>query len=118
MKGLPLVWERSDEMYFTKEMYPGIQVLIAHDVSSLDNRDADLVAEHSKHFGNLYPAAWHQKFDGGTIWITTYGHEKESYQDPVYLAHLFQGIQFVAEQSQELNYEKAYARHRDQAVRY
>ncbi len=118
MRELPNVWERKDEMYFTKEMYPGIKVLIAHDVSSLDDRAADLVKEHSKHFGNLYPAAWYQEFDGGNIWLTTFGHDKESYEDPVYIRHILQGIEHVAGLSKKLDFSKAYAESRDDSVRY
>lgn len=118
MKGLPKVWERKDEMYFTKEMYPGIKVLAAHVVSSLDDRDADKVNEFSKHFGNLYPSVWYQHFDGGNVWLTTLGHDKESYQDPVFIQHLLQGIEHVAGQSKPLDFRKAYAQSRDDAVRY
>lgn len=118
MKGLPNVWERKDECYFTKEIYPGIQVLVAHDVSSLDSKSEEKIKEFSKHFGNLYPAVWYQKFDGGNIWLTTFGHDKESYQDPVYLRHILQGIEHVAGASKKLDFSKAYAVSRDDAVRY
>ena len=33
--GLPNVWEKDDECYFQKEMYPGIKTLLAHDIGSL-----------------------------------------------------------------------------------
>lgn len=118
MRGLPKVWERKDECYFTKEIYPGIQVLIAHDISSLNNKEEEKIKEFSKHFGNLYPAVWYQHFDGGNIWLTTFGHDKESYQDPLFIRHVLQGIEHVAGLTKKLDFSKAYAESRDDAVRY
>jgi type 1 glutamine amidotransferase len=120
VKGLPMVWEREfgDECYFTKELYPGIRVTMAHDLSSLDERDQDKIAQFSAPFKDLYPAVWHQKFDGGNIWITTLGHNKEYYQQPLYLQHLLQGIKFIAGEAKKLDYSKAYASTRDTPVQY
>lgn len=120
MKGLPLVWERSfgDECYFSKELYPGIKVTMAHDLNSLDSRDLDKIAQFSAPFKDLYPAVWYQKFDGGNIWITTLGHNKEYYQEPVFMRHILQGIKYVASQTKKLDYAKAYADSRDTPVRY
>ncbi len=120
MKGLPLVWERGfgDECYFTKELYPGIRVTMAHDLSSLDSRDQDKIAQFSAPFKDLYPAVWYQKYDGGNIWITTLGHNKEYYQEPVFMKHILQGIKFVAGESKKLDYSKAYATTRDTPVQY
>ncbi|WP_411273496.1 ThuA domain-containing protein [Daejeonella sp.] len=120
VKGLPMVWEREfgDECYFTKELYPGIKVTMAHDLSSLDERDQDKIAQFSAPFKDLYPAVWYQNFDGGNVWITTLGHNKEYYQQPLYLQHLLQGIKFVAGESKKLDYSKAYASSRDTPVQY
>lgn len=122
LEGLPKEWVRKDECYFTKEMYPGIKVLMAHDLTSLDmtlrEDQKGLVEKHSAHFGELYPAVWHQKFDGGNIWITTLGHMKESYQDPLFMQHILQGILYVANETKKLDYSKAYATSRDDTVRY
>ncbi|WP_256013831.1 ThuA domain-containing protein [Desertivirga xinjiangensis] len=120
MKGLPLVWERSfgDECYFTKELYPGIKVTMAHDLTTLDSRDPEKIAQFSSPFKDLYPAVWYQKFDGGNIWISTLGHNKEYYQEPVFMKHILQGIKFVAAETKKLDYSKAYADSRDTPVRY
>lgn len=120
MKGLPLVWERiyGDECYFTKELYPGIKVTMAHDLNSLDARDSDKITQFSAPFKNLYPAVWYQRFDGGNIWITTLGHNKEYYQEPVYMMHILQGIKYIASQATKLDYSKAYADSRDTPVQY
>ncbi|MEO6721671.1 MAG: ThuA domain-containing protein [Ferruginibacter sp.] len=109
MKGVPAVWVREDECYFGKELYPGIKVLMAHDLLSLKTDEPDLLLKNAGSFANFYPAVWWQPFEGGNIWITTLGHSKESYQDPVYKNHLLQGIAFIASRYKGINYAKAHA---------
>ncbi len=116
--GLPKVWEKEDECYFQKEMYPGIRTLMAHDVSSLDQSEKEKIAIHAGTFSSLYPAVWHQQYDGGNIWITALGHDKKDYEDTIYVQHIFQGIKFVAGKSKRKDYSKAYSNHRDDAIRY
>lgn len=113
VQGLPAVWERADECYFTKEMYPGINVTMAHDLSSFDGKHQEEVKKHAGSFANYYPAVWYQHFDGGTVWITTLGHAKEDYENPMHVKHIFQGMQFVASQAKKLDFTKAYAESRD-----
>jgi uncharacterized protein len=117
MKGVPAVWEREDECYFGKELYPGIKVLMAHDLATLQTDQADLVLKNAGSFANYYPAVWYQHFDGGNIWITTLGHSKETYQDPVYKNHLLQGIKFIASQFKGLNYSNAQATSKDDSIK-
>ena len=122
MKGLPLVWERSlgDECYFTKELYPGIKVTMAHDLSSLNSSydDSVKIEKFSTPFKDLFPAVWYQNFDGGNIWVTTLGHNKEYYEEPMFIKHILQGIKFIAGQAKKLDFTKAYAESRDTPVRY
>jgi type 1 glutamine amidotransferase len=122
MQGLPKVWERSlgDECYFTKEMYPGIKVLMAHQLKTLNWNDADStkIKQNSVTYKDLYPAVWYQNFDGGNIWVTTLGHNKEYYQEPVFVKHLLQGIKYIAGQTRKLDFTKAYATSRDTPLRY
>jgi len=122
MQGLPKVWERSlgDECYFTKEMYPGIKVLMAHQVKTLNWNSADStrIKQNSATFKDLFPAVWYQNFDGGSIWVTTLGHNKEYYQEPVFVKHLLQGIAYIAGQAKKLDFTKAYATSRDTPLHY
>ena len=118
VQGLPKIWERNDECYFAKELYPGIKVLIAHDITSLNPKDSAKITSFSAPFSELYPAAWYQHFDGGNIWITALGHSKDNYEEPMYIRHIFQGIKFIAGQAKKLDYSKAYADSRDTPVRY
>ena len=109
MQGMPAVWQREDECYFGKELYPGIKVLMAHDLQSLQTVDTALLNKNAGSFANFYPAVWWQNFEGGNIWITTLGHSKESYQEPVYMNHLLQGIKFIASLYKGIDYSKAKA---------
>ena len=105
--GLPKVWEKEDECYFQKEVYPGIHTVLAHDLSSLDTLGQSKIKSNAGSFTSYYPAAWYQQFDGGTIWITALGHDKKDYEDPIYIKHVLQGIEFVASQLKLKDYSRA-----------
>ncbi|NCI49679.1 ThuA domain-containing protein [Sediminibacterium roseum] len=120
MQGVPAMWERKDECYFGKELYPGIKVLMAHVVSSLDMHERSQDSLLQKNLGSYkdyFPAVWYQQFQGGNIWVTTLGHDKENYQDPVYINHLLQGIKYIASQFRGIDYAKAYATGKDDQLR-
>jgi type 1 glutamine amidotransferase len=120
MEGVPAVWEREDECYFGKELYPGIKVLMAHDLSTLNKTvkaQDSLIKKNMGSFADFYPAVWYQQFQGGNVWVTTLGHDKTSYQDPVYMNHLLQGIKFIASQYKGLNYANAHAKSKDDALK-
>ncbi len=121
MIGLPAVWEKEDEFYFAKELYPGTKTILVNDISTLNTSDTiqkNLILKNAGTFSELYPAAWTHDFDGGHGWFTTLGHDKKDYEDPVYVQHIFGGIRFVASQVKKLDYSKAYADSRDTPVRY
>jgi type 1 glutamine amidotransferase len=117
MKGVPSLWTKEDECYFGKELYPGIQVLMAHDLSSLDTTQKAMIVKNAGSFANYYPAVWYQHFEGGNIWVTALGHAKENYQEPVYINHLLQGIKYIANQYNGLNYKNAIAVTRDDQLK-
>ena len=114
---VPARWTKEDECYFMKEMYPGIQVVLAHDLHSLRKDEEEKIKLHTGSFGQFYPAAWYQKFDGGIVWITTLGHDKKDYEDPIYLNHIFQGMTFVAATVQKRDQKKAYAKAMDEPLK-
>jgi type 1 glutamine amidotransferase len=121
MQGLPKVWEKEDECYFAKELYPGPKALLAHDITSLNTSDStqkNLIIKNAGGYAELYPAAWTYDYDGGHTWCTVLGHDKKDYVDPVYVQHIFQGIRFVASQVKAPDFTKAYADSRDTPVRY
>lgn len=117
MKGVPDHWEREDECYFGKELYPGIHVLMAHELSTLNPEQSDLIVKNKGSFGDYYPAVWYQDFEGGHIWVTTLGHNKETYKDPVYMNHILQGISYIASRYQGLHYENAKALGKDDPLK-
>ena len=116
MAGLPAAWERSDECYFVKEMYPGIRPIMAQDITTLDKKDSVRVKASAGPYDQLYPAAWYQHYDGGVIWISALGHDKNDYAEPVYLKHIFNGMTWVASSVRKLDYKKSYAKSRDEAL--
>ena len=116
-KNLPSNWTKEDECYFLKEIYPGINVVLAHDLTSLRKEDEEKVKAAAGFFNRYYPAAWYQHYDGGTVWITTLGHAKKDYEDPTYLNHILQGIQFVASHTQKKDFSKAYATEIEQPIK-
>ena len=117
MTDVPAKWEREDECYFGKELYPGMKVLMVHDLSSLQTDQSELLTKNKGPFEDYYPAVWYQQFEGGNIWITTLGHSKESYKDPVYKNHLLQGIKYIADQYKGLNYANAHAIRKDDPLK-
>jgi len=121
MQGLPKVWEKEDECYFAKEMYPGPTALAVHDIETLNTSDTtqkNLIMKNAGTFANLYPSVWVHDFDGGHTWVSVYGHDKKDYSDPTYVNHLFQGLRFVAGKVKKLDFTKAYATSRDMPVKY
>ena len=121
MQGLPKVWEKEDECYFAKELYPGPKVLLAHDITTLNTSDTTIrnnIIKNAGGYVELYPAAWAYDFDGGHTWVTVLGHDKRDYSDPVYVQHIYQGIRYVAGLVKPLDFSKAYADSRDMEVRF
>lgn len=121
VQGLPKIWEKADECYFAKELYPGPKAILAHDITTLNTSDSaqkNNIIKNAGGYVELYPAAWTHQFDGGHTWVTTLGHDKKDYADPVFVQHIFQGIRYVANQVKPLDYRKAYADSRDTPVRY
>lgn len=118
VKGIPTVWEKEDECYFIKEVYPGIKVTLAHDLETLDQSEKERIDASSVPYSKLYPAVWHHNFDGGHIWVSALGHDIKDYEDPIFLQHVVQGMQFVAGQLGKKDYSEAYATTRDTPVRF
>jgi type 1 glutamine amidotransferase len=91
---LPARWAiQSDECYYLIGLNPGIRVLLAVDLSTVtDSARAEFPGEI---FGDTYPLAWYQEFDGGREWYTALGHRPEEYQDPLFVRHILGGIRWV-----------------------
>jgi uncharacterized protein len=121
VQGLPKVWEKEDECYFAKELYPGPKVLMAHDITTLNTSDTaqkNLIVKNAGGYAELYPAVWAYDFDGGHTWCTALGHDKKDYSEPVFMQHVLQGIQYVAGRVHSIDFKKAYATSWDAEVKY
>lgn len=93
---LPDRWEiENDECYYLKELNPGIRVVLAADLSTVTDEEKDEFP--GTNFGDSFPVAWYQEFDGGRQWYTTLGHRPEQYSDPVFMRHILGGIQWVVD---------------------
>lgn len=117
MKNVPSIWEREDECYFGKELYPVTNILMTHRFVTLDSTQKDLIQKNAGTYDEYYPAVWYNNFQGGHAWISTIGHSKETYQDPIYKNHLLQGIKFIISQSKGIHYDKAQAQHRNDPLK-
>jgi cytochrome c len=87
-RALPETWPRTDEWYnfrFNPRETPDLHVLATLDESSYSG---GTMGDH--------PIAWYHGYDGGRAWYTAGGHTRESYHDPMFLAHLLGGIQYAA----------------------
>jgi PKD repeat protein/glucose/arabinose dehydrogenase len=87
-KGLPELWERTEEWYNwranpTGKVHTLAQVKVRDGVSGLDE-------------GVDQPWSWCQNYDGGRSWYTAGGHAKSAFQEDGFLQHLLGGIQWAA----------------------
>jgi type 1 glutamine amidotransferase len=86
-KGLPALWERTDEWYnFRSNPRGTVQVLATLDEATYSG--GAMGADH--------PIAWCQEIDGGRSWYTAMGHTKEAYAEPLFRLHLLGGIESAA----------------------
>ncbi len=115
---MPLIWEKMDECYFGKELYPGPEVLMAHNITTLNQEQSEEIAKNAGKYNVLYPAVWYHHYDNGHIWITTLGHDIANYSEPVFRDHLLQGILYVAGLSAKKNPSKVYASSKDSPLKF
>lgn len=81
-------WNRTDEWYNYKNINPDIHVLLKLDESSY---------EGGKN-GENHPAAWYHEYDGGRVFYTGGGHTDESFSEPLFVDHIWGGLQYVLDE--------------------
>lgn len=101
---LPEHWENEDECYYITTINPDIHVILAHDLTTVDDQDKPVV------YGTSFPSVWCHQFDGGRQWYTALGHAKTMYQDPLFMKHILGGIQWVVQDAKPLDFSKARAK--------
>jgi type 1 glutamine amidotransferase len=95
---LPDRWMWTDEWYeFGEALTPNQQVVLKVDESTYvpletTQPDGSLLVG----MGGDHPIAWYQEFAGGRSFYTALGHSEISYQDSLFLAHLYGGIYWAA----------------------
>lgn len=86
-------WDWEDEAYYLDHLNPDIHVLLAHDLSTIEDPEKEKFP--GTVFGDLFPSAWCHTFDGGREWYTSYGHQIKDYEDPNFINHVKGGILWV-----------------------
>lgn len=88
-KGLPERWERPEEWYnFDKNPRGDVHVLVTADETTYDPGGSAMGADH--------PISWCRNAEGGKVWATAMGHDKASYSEPAFRAHVLGGIKWAA----------------------
>jgi uncharacterized protein len=87
---LPPTFQWTDEFYFLDHMPSGLHVLLAGDLTTLDDPAKEKYP--GKQFGNEFPLAWRHQFEGSRSWYTALGHKPEHYSDPILKQHILGGI--------------------------
>jgi cytochrome c len=94
---LPEVWQRTDEWYSFRKMYDQINVIMKIDEDSY--KGGEDMGDH--------PMSWYHEYDGGRAFYTALGHTKESFSEPLFIEHIWGGIQYAVGENKKLNYKKA-----------
>ncbi|MEU6039901.1 ThuA domain-containing protein [Actinomadura sp. NPDC047616] len=87
-KGLPELWERTEEWYNwrtnpTGKVHTLAQIKVRDGIDGLDE-------------GVDHPYSWCQRYDGGRSWYTAGGHASSAFSEPLFLRHLLGGITWAA----------------------
>jgi type 1 glutamine amidotransferase len=93
MSGIPSPWVVKDELYIMKEMNPTIRVLMVSDFSSPTFKPSS--SPMPDIFGKVFPCVWYNTYDGGRQWFSALGHDKNDYQNPLFIRHILQGLEWA-----------------------
>ncbi|MEZ4829828.1 MAG: ThuA domain-containing protein [Bacteroidia bacterium] len=98
-KGMPDQFQKVDEFYSFKSISPKINVVLTIDESTYTEGKN----------GDFHPMSWYQEYDGGRSFYTAMGHTNETFSEPLFLNHLWEGIKYAAggEHPKPLDYSKS-----------
>jgi cytochrome c len=98
-KNMPDTFERSDEFYSFKDINPNINVVLKIDEKTYQGGKN----------GDNHPISWYHEFDGGRSFYTAMGHTDETFSEPLFLDHIWAGLQYVmgGDAPKPLDYSKA-----------
>lgn len=91
-KVLPKQYKSEDELYVFKSMNPSIRTLAVHPYDGVEWGKKS----KPKVFADGFPAVWCNEFEGARVWYTAIGHYPEDYSKPDYVAHVLEGVKWVA----------------------
>ena len=98
-EGMPEHFEHTDEFYNFKNLSRHIHPLLTIDETSyIGGKNPD-----------FHPMSWYHEFDGGRSFYTALGHTRESFEDPLFLNHLWGGIRYASggEKPRAVDFSKA-----------
>ncbi len=96
MERMPDSFLFTDEWYtFTDEKVEGLNYLLTIDEDSYDP-SADWGDKKSDGMGDFHPISWYHEFDGGRSFYTAMGHMEKTYDDWLFLEHIYGGIYWAA----------------------
>lgn len=85
-KGMPDAFDRTDEFYSFKNISSKINVILKIDEKSyIGGKNPD-----------FHPMSWYQEYDGGRSFYTAMGHTNETFEEPLFLDHLWAGIKYAS----------------------
>ncbi|MEM8488626.1 MAG: ThuA domain-containing protein [Bacteroidota bacterium] len=99
-QGLPATWNKEDEWYEYRSVHEEVEVLLTIDELSYKSEDESPAAAPR-------PIAWYREYDGGRSFYTGLGHTAASYEDELFLSHLWGGIQYAAGEGRPVDFNNA-----------
>ena len=95
VSNIPTEWFIEDECYFGEDYFDGIDVITSHDLNILDKSEIEEIQKHAGKWFPSYPSTWYQKYDGGHVWVTSLGHNIETYSNNLFINHIKHGIDLL-----------------------
>lgn len=90
-------WERTDEFYNFKDIFPEIVPLINVDETTYAGGEN----------GDFHPMTWYHDYDGGRAWYTNFGHTAETFAEPDFIQLLTGGLSYAIGENLPVDYAKA-----------
>lgn len=90
---LPPSFSRNDEWYNFKYVNPDDHMLLTIDQTTYNSTQTEknVIGDDKKH-----PVSWCHNYDGGRAFYTSMGHLKSAYEEPLFLNHVWGGIQYAS----------------------
>lgn len=90
---MPVDFSRSDEWYNFKYVNPDDHILVTIDQTTYNSGATakNIIGDDKKH-----PVSWCHTYAGGRAFYTSMGHLISSFEEPLFLNHVWGGIQYAA----------------------